>query len=272
MSLKGKTAVITGVGSEQSIGYAIAQELILEGVSKLYIIDINDKVLAAKQSLIDFEEYARARCLGVLDTFAGTPITIHAGIADMGGYEEVQKVIKDAHTLMGSIDILHNVAGINLPGDVFDLDVKQYERMYRVNVFSQFYAIKEVAPIMKEQGGGVIVNMASANATVAEKYLVGYVGTKGAVATETRAHAVDLAPHGIRVNAVAPGLVHTGFNDAHHNVTVGGRENVHPEEFTPLGRDIKASEIARVAAFLSGDRSSGMLGQVVYVDGGISVI
>lgn len=250
MKLKDKVAIVTG--GARGIGEAIVRKYSDEG-AKVIIADL---LPSGKDLAKELREN-------------GKEVFFHK--TDVSKSIEVQSLVQFTIEYFESIDILCNNAAVNIPGSVLELEEEVWDRTMTVNVKSQFLMSKYVIPHMQKQGGGAIVNMASANSFVAEPRLSAYVTSKGAIHMLTKAMALDFAKDHIRVNCICPGWVDTTFNDAHADL-YGGREKVLEDlpNIQIIGRPIQPIEIANVAVFLASDDASAMTGSAVMVDGGIT--
>ncbi len=166
----------------------------------------------------------------------------------------------------GAVDVLVNNAGIVHAGDILNLDVEGFDRLFSVNVRGAFLMAQAAAKSMVAAGTkGSIINMSSVNSVVALPNQLAYSMSKGALAQLTRAASIRLAPEGIRVNAFGPGSIETELladalsKDPHGKSAILSR--------TPLGRLGAPSEVADVALYLASDYSSYITGETIYVDG-----
>lgn len=189
--------------------------------------------------------------------------------ADVAKREDIKHLFEAAIKEFGHIDALVNNAGIvGEPRSIFDADDSHLTEVFRTNVIGSFFCVSEAARLMSTQKGGqggAIVNMSSAAARhggmLKEAH---YAASKGAIDSFTIAMAKELAPHGIRVNAVRPGLISTDIHDIH-----GGQDLISQLGPTvPIGRAGMPSEVAEVVAFLAGPRSSYVHGALIDVSGG----
>ena len=242
MRLKDKVAVITGAA--QGIGYACAERFIAEG-AKVMISDVNAEKLAES-----------AKRLGA----AHEP-------ADAGLKADADRLVKRTIERFGRIDILVSNAGVTSLADFLDVTEEEFDRVIRVNLKSQFLCGQAAAREMVRQGGGgVIINMSSVNARLAIPNQVPYVVSKGGSNQLTKVMAMGLAQHGIRVVGIGPGTIMTDLAKAAVLASDEARRRVMSR--TPLGRGGEPSEIASVAAFLASDDASYITGQTIYPDGG----
>ncbi|MDG4648515.1 SDR family NAD(P)-dependent oxidoreductase [Roseibacterium sp. SDUM158017] len=190
-----------------------------------------------------------------------------AGIAcDMADAEAVLAMFDRIEADHGPVSALVNNAGIAMPGDFLSYDLETFDKVIAVNLRGTFVALQRAARTMVENGmQGAIVNMSSINAQLAIPAIPAYCASKGGVMQLTKAAAIALAPHGIRVNAVGPGSIDTAM--------MAG-VNANPEALqrvlsrTPLGRVGTPREIGDVVAFLCSQKSSYVTGETIYVDGG----
>lgn len=186
--------------------------------------------------------------------------------ADATSAEDNDKLISFMKEEYGRIDVLCNNSGILMNSAFEDIDLEnEFDKMVNVNVRAQFDMIQRVIPIMRENGGGSIVNTASVGAIQALPYHVTYATTKAAVKHMTESLAVELAGDKIRVNNLCPGLTRSEM------VTEGSdfENNVLPN--VPLGRPASADEIANGALFLASDESSYVTGMSMVMDGGLTL-
>ena len=172
----------------------------------------------------------------------------------------------------GRIDILHNHAGVQVAGNVEQVDGASSTGRGRSTCIAQFAACKAVIPIMKKQGGGVILNTSSNSGVFLDREMTAYITSKAASITMTRQIALDVARYGIRINALCPGWVDTPFNDP-YTQQLGGRKALENaiSNIVPMGRFATAEEIAEVILFMVSDRSSYMTGHALVADGGESL-
>jgi len=252
--LSGKVVLITGAAV--GIGRATALLMAEKGAS-LVLADVNEEL--GNQTT---EEAKRG---GAAAMFLK---------ADVSKVTDVDKMVSRAVEKFGRIDALVNNAGVVLISDVESTQEQDFNRVIDVNFKGVFLCSKAVIPIMRKQGGGVIVNIASVSAHIGQPKHAAYAGTKGAVLSMTRAMAVELAPYNIRVNSVSPGAVDTPMLRSDMNKQSNARgvsvDEVRREfaSESAVRRISSPEEIAPVIAFLCSDQSSYMTGADVLVDGG----
>ncbi|NKB60170.1 MAG: SDR family oxidoreductase [Alphaproteobacteria bacterium] len=238
-----KIALVTG--GAQGIGLACAQALSADG-AQVAVADINgDGAVEAAAEIGDGAVGYRF---------------------DAGDAAQISALFDSVEAKQGAVSILVNNAGVALPGDFLDLPLEQFQKVIDVNLTGTFVASQRAAKAMVAAGiKGSIVNMSSINAQVAIPSISAYCASKGGIMQLTKASALALAPHGIRVNAVGPGSIDT-------EMMAGVNANPEAMEMvlsrTPLGRIGEPREIANVVAFLASDKASYVTGETIYVDGG----
>ena len=243
MRLTGKVAIVTG--GSRGLGLACAQRFIAEG------------------AIVVLTDIAEDRVKTSADRIGASYV-----VGDASNAADVQNAVAQTLKRHGQIDILLSNAGILGPTvDFLKVKVEEFDEVMRINVRSQFLFGQAVAHQMIKQGlGGSIINMASVVSVIAAGDRVAYASSKGASAQLTKAMAMSLAPHNIRVNAIGPGTISTDMGQGAITARAGGIDKVLSR--TPLGRLGDPSEIASVAAFLASDDASYITGQTIYADGG----
>ena len=244
--LSGKTAIVTGAA--RGIGLACAERFVAEG-AKVVLADIDERGAAAAKRLGSAARFVRC---------------------DVGEAKDAQNLIAEAGNAFGGIDVLVNNAGIVHGVEFLELAEADFDRVLRVNLkgaflVGQLAARRMVEAVKAGKKPGAIVNMASINATVAIANQLPYSVSKGGLLQLTRAMALALAPHGIRVNAIGPGSIMTDILAA---VATDAEAKRRILSRTPLGRIGTPEEVAAVAAFLASDEASYITGEIIYVDGG----
>ena len=236
-------ALVTG--GARGIGLASAHALAEDGM-KLILADIDAEGVQAAAGEIG----------------EGT-----AGIAcDMSDPGQITRMFDRIEADHGAISTLVNCAGIALPGDFLETSVEDFRKVVDVNLTGTFVALQRAAKTMVAQHiEGSIVNMSSINAVVSIPTIAAYCASKGGVAQLTKAAAMALAPHGIRVNAIGPGSIDTAML-AGVNASAEAMKMVMSR--TPMQRLGAAREIGDVVAFLASAKASYITGETIYVDGG----
>jgi NAD(P)-dependent dehydrogenase (short-subunit alcohol dehydrogenase family) len=253
--LEGKVAVVTGGAS--GIGAATVRTFAREG-AKVVIADLQAEVAAGL-----------ARELGPDVTSVACNVTRE---------EDVKAAIEAAVNQWGRLDVLYNNAGFGgASGPIEETSVEDYDRTMDVLLKSVFLGVKHVAPHMKAQGGGSIINTASVCAFEAGIGTQIYSVAKAGVVMMTKAAALELAEHNIRVNAVCPGYIATPLaagrplgdyaRDEVEATLERYRERV--SNFQPLARSGEGEDIANAVLFLASDESTWVTGEAIVVDGGL---
>ena len=186
--------------------------------------------------------------------------------ADMSNPEEVNKMVREVSKTYGSIDVLVNNAGIVRDQLLLTLTKENLDQCFELNVKGYFYAAQACALKMFRKKKGVIINMSSVSGSFSLPGQSVYGATKGAVNTMTKTLAKELAPYGIRVNAVAPGFIETEMLEAIPEEKKEEYLRVIPQH--KLGT---TEDIANVVSFLASDASKYMTGQILTIDGGLSL-
>jgi 3-oxoacyl-[acyl-carrier protein] reductase len=244
--LKDKVAIVTGAG--QGIGRGIALSLAKEG-AKVVVADITDK---------RFEVVKEIEALG------SQALAVKC---DVSNREDVASMVKETLNKFRRVDILVNNAGIYPFKPFADMTEQDWDRVLNINLKGVFYCVKAVLPKMIEQKYGKIVNLSSiAGSVVGFPSLVHYSASKAAILGFTRALALEVAPHKINVNAIAPGPIDTPGTTA-PDVTIMEQT----KKMIPLGRMGLPQDIANLAVFLASDKSSFITGQCIVSDGGYTL-
>jgi NAD(P)-dependent dehydrogenase (short-subunit alcohol dehydrogenase family) len=195
-------------------------------------------------------------------------------VCDLTDHAALDSAVLETVAHHGRIDVLVNNAGFSYYKLHADSSIEEWRQTQAVNIEAMYAIAKRVTPIMTAAGYGRIINMSSTQARAAASDVTAYAASKGAVEAWTRALAVELAPHGILVNAVAPGCIHTPMC-----IIDGVDETLAPDfqewyvrrRKIPLARPGAAEEVAAVVWFLSGDQCTYMTGQTLVVDGGLTI-
>jgi len=236
-------------GSSQGIGRAIAERLAAEGC-RLVINGLDDgKPEAVAAALRD----GGAEAIAVA--------------ADVGVAAEADRVFEAALSAFDGVDVLVNNAGWAEPvAHLLEMTEAHWDTVLRTNLRSVFLFTRRAADVMVRQGrGGAIVSITSWGATRAHRQMAAYDASKGGIDAFTRTAALDLAPFGIRVNAVAPGVVHS-----EGSLAQSPDERAVRARPIPLGRLGRPEDVAAAVAFLASDEAAYVTGQILGVDGGIA--
>ena len=247
MDLSGKVAIVTGAG--RGLGWAIAERLVREG-ARLVIAEIDWP---------SAEEKARA-----IVSAQGEVLPVRT---DVSRWDEVREMVRQVMVKFGRIDILVNNAGILGPYfPVEDYPEEIWDEVIAVNLKGTFLCCKAVLPVMRKQGSGSIINIASVAGKEGNAKMAPYSASKGAIITLTKTLGKELADSGVRVNCVSPALLETDMAKA---MTPEQRALLTTK--IPMGRLGKPEEVAAVVKFLASDESSFVTGQCYDVSGGRSV-
>lgn len=245
--LRGKVAIVTG--SSRGIGLGIAVRLAAEQV----------RVVIAGLEADDVQSVVRdLRALGV--EACGVP-------GDLSEDAEAARLVDETVSTFGGVDVLVNNSANLLRVPLAKMEAALFDRQLAINVRAPLLLAQRAAAIMS--GGGTIINISSVGGLRAHEAAFPYDVTKGALDSMTRALAIDLAPHNIRVNAVAPGSISTWRAKQHLDMDSTSPYHDVPRRI-PLRRRGTIAEVSGVVAFLASDDAAYITGQVIYVDGGIT--
>ncbi len=243
-SLEGRTALVTG--ASRGIGAATARALDHAGARVALAARDGDALAAVAADL------------------AHDPVTLLADLAEVEAPGTLGLAALDA---LGSIDILVNNAATAARLPTVDLDAALIDTMYAVNVRAPLLLISTLLPSMIERGSGSIINLSSVSGVVGTPRRAAYAATKGAIDAATRSLAMELGPHGIRVNSIAPGVVDTALWEKNKAIP-GVVEAIDAQ--TPLRRWSQPDDIADVVVFLASDAARFITGETISADGGMA--
>lgn len=247
MRLAGKSALVTGGAS--GFGAAIARTFAREG-ARVTIMDLN----------------------GVGAAAVAADIGGQSSTGDVTRFADIAKAVDMAQALTGRLDIVVNNAGWthrNKP--MLEVTEEEYERLYDINVRSIFHMTRACIPVMRAQGGGVILNIGSTAGLRPRPGLTWYNSTKGAVNLLSKSMAVELAPDRIRVNCVAPVIGATALLESFMGVPDTPENRAKFIATIPLGRMSEPQDIANACLYLASDEAEFITGTVFEVDGGRTV-
>jgi NAD(P)-dependent dehydrogenase (short-subunit alcohol dehydrogenase family) len=244
--LNGKGVLVSG--GSRGIGLAAARRLLDEG-SRVFVSGLDEAEV--ERAVLDLDP-------------AGTRVEGH--VVEVAEEEQVDRLVAAADAFLDGVDVLLNNAGVAWREPFTEIDAARWDRILAVNLRGQFLVAQRVARGMIARGrGGAIVNMASTNALEGEAGYAHYNASKGAIAMLTRTMAVELGPHGIRVNALCPGKIATPLQGEAEDTEYTRR---FVRDRIPLGRSGTPEEVAAAYAFLASDEASFITGELLVVDGG----
>ena len=238
--LAGKLAMVTGAA--QGIGAAIAATLVAAG-ARVAVLDVQEARLGAQAHAID-----------------AVPVVV-----DLRDPADTRRGMAEAIGALGGIDILVNNAGVLRFADVLDITVDEWDLTFDVNARAMLLTTQAAVPVMRERGGGRIVNMASMGGKIGAPGQAHYAASKAAVIAFTRVCAMELGAWGINVNCICPGFVLTEMGAATRTPEMVAAWSA----LSPLGRLAEPSDVAAMALFLTTDASSYCTGQAFNVSGGM---
>lgn len=255
--MKNKVVVITG--STSGIGLGIAKKFAVAGAN----VVING--FAAEEVI--------AQLTKELEDAGATRVFYHP--ADLSKPLEIADMFEQILQQFGKVDVLINNAGIQFVSPIEEFPAEKWETIIRVDLIASFYTIKNVVPIMKQNGWGRIINIASAHALVASPFKSAYVAAKHGLLGLTKTVALEVAEYGITVNAVCPGYVKTPLVLGQIADTAKARGISEEEVIKKIILDSQATkkfveieEVAGFVAFLCGNQASSITGAALSIDGG----
>lgn len=245
--LKGKSAIITG--GVRGIGKAIAEEFCKQGADVLLCYRSNEEAAkAVQQELLAL----------------GTKVELIRG--DVSDPAHAEEVVKKAQELFGKIDILVNNAGITKDKLIMRMSAEDFDSVIQTNLSGSYYFLRAVTPVMIKQRQGRIINLTSIVGVRGNASQANYSASKAGVIGLTLSAAKELGRRGITVNAIAPGLIESDMTDV-----LPDEVKQKMVEAISLGRAGQPSDVAKAAAFLASDNAAYITGQVLGVDGGMSI-
>jgi NAD(P)-dependent dehydrogenase (short-subunit alcohol dehydrogenase family) len=246
-----RVAVVTGAA--RGIGFACARRYAADG-AQVVLGDVDGDGLDQ-----------------AVDTLAGEGFAVRGCRTDVSVRKDVERLVETAVDAFGGVDIMLNNAGIAITKDIMSITEEEYDKVLGVNLKGAFFGLQVAGRRMIEQGrGGVIINMSSINARLANPSIATYAISKGGMNQLTATGAVALAPHGIRVVGIGPGTIATEMLKS--GILTNEEQRRMILSRTPSGRLGDPAEVASVAAFLASDDASYMTGQTIYPDGGRMVL
>ena len=255
--LKGKNVLVTGATS--GIGQAIAAYFMTEGanVALNYRNDIN-KLDDTKDLISEICSQGK-ECPG-----RAVPVE-----ADVSQEEDIVRMCRETIDKLGSLDILINNAGIQESTPSHELSAADFDKVMNVNLRGAYLCAREALKhFIEREYQGVIINVSSVHEIIPRPTYVSYSMSKGAMENMTKTLALEYAPQGIRVNAIAPGATVTPINESW---TEDPAKRKVVESHIPMGKVGTAMEMAEITAFLASDSASYMTGQTLFIDGGLTL-
>ena len=244
--LRDKVAIVTG--ASRGIGRAIAAAFVREGAAVT--------ICGRKQETLDL----------VAAEIAGGPGRVYPMACHVGRADQIQRLVEATNAEFGRIDILVNNAATNIAQEpVLQIDEAKFDKMVEINLKSAFRLIRAIAPGMCDRGAGSIINIASISGLRPQYQGMLYSMTKAALIMMTQSYALELGPSGVRVNAIAPGMIQTVLSEYYWK-DEARRDRILEEQ--PLKHLGQPEEIAEMAVLLASDGGSYITGQTMVVDGG----
>ncbi len=247
MRLAGKVAIVTG--ASRGIGFSIASAFVAEGAS---VTLCGSRAASAERATAE-----------LLDRFPDADV-LPMGV-DVTDTAEVSRMVSATVSRWGRVDVLVNNAGVTSTKGITEMTDEDFTSVLGINLVGPFKTIREVVPVMRDNGGGSIINTSSMVGTYGGRMQTAYSSSKFGINGLTKSCAKELGQYGIRVNAVAPGAVATDMVEEFTD----DRMKAFLASMTPLGRMADPDELAGTYVYLASDESSFTTGAIINVDGGI---
>ena len=247
LTLAGKVACVTGAGTGIGVGIALA----LAAAGADVAVSYQGSEAGAQDTAGRIRDMGRRALLHRADVAEG---------------DQCRRLVDTTAGELGRIDVMVNNSGVTWPKPFLELDEETWDKTFAINLRGMFVCSQQAARHMVRQGGGGrIINLSSVHGFAAGRDHAHYEATKGGINMFTKALAIELAPHGITVNAIAPGAIEV---ERYHR-TMPGYDREALGKRIPLGRVGFPAEIGALAAFLAGDGASYITGETILVDGGL---
>ncbi len=254
--LKGKNVLVTGATS--GIGQAIAAHFATEEANVALNYRNDPDKLEATKKLID-------EMCGCVRGCGGKELAVEG---DVSKEADIIRMCNEVIQKLGSLDILINNAGIQTAAPSHELETADFDKVIQVNLRGAYLCAREAIKHFIERGeGGIVINVSSVHEIIPKPTYVSYSMSKGAMENMTKTLALEYAPKGIRVNAIAPGATATPIN----SWTDDPQKRKEVESHIPMGRVGTAEEMAAATAFLASDDATYITGQTLFIDGGLTL-
>jgi 3-oxoacyl-[acyl-carrier protein] reductase len=238
-----KTALVTG--GSKGIGLAVATELLKEGFQVAICARGADELEAARVALD-----------------SAHLLTLRADLAEAA---DCARIVAETVAVFGGVDAMINNAGVYIPGSLAEMSTEDWDHTLNVNLRAPFLVSQAALPHLVWAGGGTVINIASTNGLMSEPGFAAYNASKAALISLTETMAVEWAPQGIRVNAIAPGWIRTPLSEP----WLKDLTQQQLDSLFPAGRVGSAQDIASLAAYLCSGACSYLTGATIRVDGGM---
>ncbi len=254
--LKGKNVLVTGATS--GIGQAIAAYFAIEGANVALNYRNNPDKLDDTKELID-------KMCDEVRGCGGKELPVEADVSEEA---DIIRMCNEVIEKLGSLDILINNAGIQTASPSHKLETSDFDKVIQVNLRGAYLCAREaIKHFMQRGNGGIIINVSSVHQIIPRPEYVSYSISKGGMENMTKTLALEYAPHGIRVNAIAPGATATPINSWSDDP----QKRKEIESHIPMGRAGTPEEMAAITAFLASDDAAYITGQTLFVDGGLTL-
>ncbi|MEL6930016.1 MAG: glucose 1-dehydrogenase [Cyanobacteria bacterium J06600_6] len=255
--LKGKNVLVTGATS--GIGQAISAYFVAQGAN--VALNYRNKISKLDKTKNLISEACRSNA-----DSCGEILPVEADVSEE---TEIVRMFEETIAKFGSLDILINNAGIQIDAPSHEVTTADFDKVMQVNLRGAYLCAREALKHFVSQGnGGTIINVSSVHEIIPRPTYVSYSMSKGAMENMTKTLALEYAPQGIRVNAIAPGATVTPINESW---TESPQKRQEVESHIPMGRVGTSEEMAAITAFLASEDAAYITGQTLFVDGGLTL-